>query len=490
MKGGNILCADNYDGKAVLEAFTNNILRTRFEDIDEVTVSNEKYLILDMIGCAIGGAIQPDTAAMVKMIEDWGGKKEATILGHGVKALVHDVAFANCIMGRAFDHGVLVTAGGGHASETTALSALALAESKGVNGRELLTALVVGDDIAARITAASMGGPPGSGPMRALRSRNADIDFGAGFEPWGTFTTMGTAAIAGRLLGLNGFQIKNAFGIAVNLISGAGSGLWDGTSSFKLSQGSSGRSGILAAKLAQVGWTGLVDPFGPRNSYFGAFARRGVSLPEELTKDIGKKYNVDVLRPKMHPGGGPTQSTTDAAIEFATRHDIKAEEIKEVILRLSPAHTAHFHYMRPYKVGDYPTADALFSYKYSVTNGLVRRSGKNKDYTEEAIRDPLVQNVINNMTLADLDKPIGFEIEVKLKNGRTITEYYEVHVGRAPGETGPLILSKDVMENRFMDQIEFSQLVSKENAERIVEMAEKLEEVDNVAEIVELAVKQ
>lgn len=483
------MCADSYDGKAVLEAFTSNVLSTRFEDIDEVTISNEKYLILDMIGCAIGGAIQPDTAAMVKMIEDWGGKKEATILGHGVKAPVHDVAFANCLMGRAFDHGVLVTAGGGHASETTALSALALAESKSVDGKELLTALVVGDDIASRISAASMGGPPGSGPMRAFRARDADIDFGAGFEPWGTFTTMGTTAIASRLLGLDSFQVKNAFGIAVNLISGAGAGLWDGVATFKLSQGSSGRSGILAAKLAQGGWTGLLDPFGPKNSYFGAFARQGVNSPEELTKDIGEKYIVDVLRPKMHPGGGPTQSTTDAAIEFATKHDIKPEEINQVILRLSPAHAAHFHYMRPYKVGDYPTADALFSYKYSVTNGLVRRSGKNKDYTEAAIRDPLLQNVINNTILTDLDKPIGFEIEVKMNNGSVITEYYEVYVGRAPGETASLILSADVMRSRFMDQIEFSQLISKENAGKIVEMVENLEEIDNVAEIIELAVK-
>ena len=147
--------AENYDGKAVLEAFTDNVLNTRFEDIDKVTVANEKYLILDMIGCAIGGVILPDMAAMVKMVEDWGGKKEATILGYGVKAPVHDVAFANCLMGRAFDHGVLVSAGGGHASETTALSALALAESKSIDGKELITALTVGDDIAARITSAS-----------------------------------------------------------------------------------------------------------------------------------------------------------------------------------------------------------------------------------------------------------------------------------------------------------------------------------------------
>ena len=193
------MSAENYDGKAVLEALTANVLNTRFEDIDQATVANTKYRLWDMIGCAIGGATLPDMVAVAKMVEDWGGKKEATILGHGIKGPVHDVAFVNCLMGRAFDHGVLVAAGGGHASETTALSALALGESKGINGKELITALVVGDDVAGRITAASMGRPPRMGPGMGRRSE--DVDFGAGFEPWGTFTTMGTTAIAGRLLG-------------------------------------------------------------------------------------------------------------------------------------------------------------------------------------------------------------------------------------------------------------------------------------------------
>ncbi len=483
------MCAKSYDGKAVLETVTSNVLNLRFEDIDRTTLSNEKYLILDMIGCALGGAVLPDIVGLVKMVEKWKCNGEATILGYGSKGLVHDVTFVNCLMGRAFDHGVLVTAGGGHASETTALAALSLAESTKASGKELLTALVAGDDLAGRITAASMGGPPGSRPIKVSDDRG-NIDFGAGFEPWGTFTTMGTTAIAGRLLGLNSFELKNAFGIAVNLISGGGSGLWDGTSTFKLSQGSSGRSGIMAAKLAQAGWTGILDPFGPKNSYFGVFARQGVEKPEALTNDIGKIFSIDVLRPKMHPGGGPTQTTTDAAIEFSSRHDIKGEEIETVILKLSPAHAAHFHYMRPYKVGDYPTADALFSYKYSVANGLVRKSGKNKDYIESAIRDPLLQNVISHLTLADLDKPVGFEIEVKLNNGKVIAEYFNTHVGRAPGETGSMILTEDVMVSRFMEQVEFSNLISKKNAENIIEMVQSLEEVENVADVVKLAVKE
>src|SRR4030042_1351952 len=214
---------ENYDGKAVLEALTANILNTRFEDIDQATIANTKYRILDMIGCAIGGASIPDIVALVGLFREWGGKKEATVLGHGVKAPVHDVAFINCLMGRSFDRGPLGTRYGNrswatHTSETTVLSALALGESRSIDGKELLTALIVGDDFAARIAGSGGGGLSGSGP--GLGPSGKEMSFGAGIEIWGTVTTMGKPAIAGRLLGLNNFQMKNAFGIAVNLICG------------------------------------------------------------------------------------------------------------------------------------------------------------------------------------------------------------------------------------------------------------------------------
>jgi len=46
------------------------------------------------------------------------------------------------------------------------------------------------------------------------------------------------------------------------------------------------------------------------------------------------------------------------------------------------------------------------------------------------------------------------------------------------------------MLDRFMEQVEFTQLVNKKDAEELAGLVEKLEEVDNVAKIVELAVKR
>jgi 2-methylcitrate dehydratase PrpD len=268
------------------------------------------------------------------------------------------------------------------------------------------------------------------------------------------------------------------------MISGAGSGLWDGATTFKLSQGSSARSGIVAAQLARAGWTGIEDPFGTGNSYYPIF-EKDRELPELLTEDLGKKFYVEVVF-KLYPGGGPTQLTTPCALTLARKHDIKADNVEEVVLRTSPPATAA-HYAKPYKLGDYPTGDALFSYKYSVASALLRKTAQNKEYTEESVRDPEVQALIGKVMLAGLDRPEGVEVEVKMKDGRTLSEYLDRRMGS--DEPGALP-SRDFLVDKFMEQVEFTRMVNKEDAEAIMGLVDRLEEVDNVAEIVRLAVRR
>src|SRR3990170_2337627 len=450
------------DGKAIIEALAANVLGARFEDLDAATVENARWRIIDTIGCAIGGAREPSSAALVDLLRDWGGKPEATVLGHGLRAPVHEVAMVNCILCRSFDWGPLTLIADGrrfptHTSETTVLTALAVGESRGGDGRELITALVAGDDLAARLWIASERPQPGQGPSR-----------GQGFEPWGTITTFGAAAIAGRLLGLNRVQLRHAIGIALNLISGAGSGLWDGATMFKLSQGSSARSGVNAAQLAKAGWTALAG---------------GCDHPERITRDLGRRFHAEVIF-KPYPGGRPTHAPIDAALALRRRHDVRPEEIEEVTLRTSPPATAA-HYAKPYKVGDYPTADALFSYRYAVASALARGTARNEDYTEAGIRDARVQALIGKVKLASLARPEGVELEVKLRDGRVLTEY----VAAALGEPANPI-SREGIYAKFMTQVEYSQTVGRKSAARLLALLERLEEVGDVAEVVRLAVRE
>ena len=464
------------DGKAITRALADNVLSTRFDDLSAATVANAKDRILDIVGCAIGGARAPGNAGLIELVKQWGGKPEATVLGHGLKAPAHTVAMANSILCRSFDWGVLtlIIDGGRfptHTSETTVMTALALGESRGVSGRELISALVVGDDLAARIWTASDRPQPGQGPGR-----------GPGFEPWGTITTLAAAAIAGRLLGLDGPQLRNAFGIALNMIAGAGSGLWDGATMFKLSQGTSARSGVNAAQLARAGWTGLEDPlFGAHGSYYSSFA--GCEHPERIIEGLGKVYHAEIVF-KPYPGGRPTHAPIDAALALARKHEFDADDIEEAVLRTSPPATAA-HYAKPYKVGDYPTGDALFSYRYSVASALVRKHARNEDYDEEHIRDPKVQALIARTRLEGLDRPEGVELEVRLKDGRLLREYVPVALGEPSNP-----LSREGLAAKFMTQVEYSQTVSMSDAEKLLKLLARLEEVDDAGRLVELAVKR
>ena len=464
------------DGKAITRALADNVLSTRFEDLSATTVANAKDRILDIVGCAIGGARAPGNAGLIELVKHWGGKPEATVLGHGLKAPAHTVAMANSILCRSFDWGVLTLIIDGrrfptHTSETTVMTALALGESRGVSGRELISALVVGDDLAARIWTASDRPQPGQGTNR-----------GPGFEPWGTITTLAAAAIAGRLLGLDGPQLRNAFGIALNMIAGAGSGLWDGATMFKLSQGTSARSGVNAAQLARAGWTGLEDPlFGAHGSYYSSFA--GCEHPERIIEGLGKVYHAEVVF-KPYPGGRPTHAPIDAALALAGKHEFDPDDIEEAVLRTSPPATAA-HYAKPYKVGDYPTGDALFSYRYSVASALVRKHARNEDYDEEHIRDPKVQALIARTRLEGLDRPEGVELEVRLKDGRLLREYVPVALGEPSNP-----LSREGLAAKFMTQVEYSQTVSMSDAEKLLKLLARLEEVDDAGRLVELAVKR
>ena len=472
------MTTSSFNGQKTIEALSRNVLNTRFEDLDPAVVDNTKRRILDMIGCGIGGSNAPGNAVLAEMAANCGGKGGATLLGYGYKAPADIAAMVNCIFGRSFDWGPLVIImdnGDRHAShnsETTVLTAVTVGDSEGISGKELITALAAGDDLVARVQIGSGGGHPGKMPPGNIRR-------GGGFDEWGTKTTFGAAAIAGRLLGLTEFQLRNAFGIAINMMAGAGGGLWEGANTFKLSQGTAARSGVNAAQLAKGGWIGISDPL---SSYYASFTG-GLTQPDMITRDLGQKYYVEQVF-KPWPGGRPTNAATQLAITLAKKYDLQADDIEQAVYRTSPGIATAPHYTKPYKVGYYPTGDALFSFVYAVANGLSTRMSRGDNFTEDGIRNPRTQALIKRVTLETLDKPEGVELEVKMKDGRVYSEYLLMAVG---DPSNPL--SREGLIEKFMSQVDFSQKVSRSNAEKIIELVENLEKIDNIREIIELAVK-
>jgi 2-methylcitrate dehydratase PrpD len=453
-----------------LEMMLENALATRFENFDNDTLETTKYRIIDTLGCLIGGATDTGNPELVKLIKETGGKKEATIFVHGGRVPVAAAALVNCIMARSFDFGpvsplVEGMSWPGHISETTVPTALTLGEVAGASGRDMITALLVGDDIAARMLAAS------------------GFGFSLGWDGVGTVNTFGVTAIAGRLLGLNKIQLRHSFGIALNLLGTTFQSFWDGTTAFKLPQGLAARGGITSAQLAKAGWTGPEDALFSRFGYYNMFTD-GCKKPQALTDDLGRKYYYDgTIKP--YPCCRITHAAIDGALALIKKNGFKADDIESVNLDTAPEGVDHI-VGHPFKIGAFPHGNAAFSYEYVVATAFLYGGVRPEHFTEKAIRNPKVTDFIRKIKLTAVND-IAFEkvrMTVTLKDGRKLTET----VVDVKGDPLTNSMTHEEIIAKFWMNVDFSHKISKKKADELLGRLLNLEKLDSVRELIPLSV--
>jgi 2-methylcitrate dehydratase PrpD len=459
---------DNVKSTA-MDRIIANVLETRFENFDKDTLQNAKDRILDTVGCLIGGASDPSNPELVKLIMDYGGKEEATILMYGGKVPACNAAMVNCITCRSFDYEpvspvVESSIAAGHVSGTTVMTAISLSEALGASGRELITAMLLGDDLASRL----------------LNTSGFTLDFG--WDGNGTANALGATAIAGRLLGLNEYQMRNAFGLALSQLSGSAQNIWEGNTAFKLPIGLAARNGIFSAQLAIAGWTAPRDALLGKFGYYHLFTD-GISNEELLTKDLGKKYWGDRTF-KPYPCCRGNHWPIDCALDIVNNNNIEASDIKEVTLYMSPTRLNNFC-GQPWEIGDFPHGNAIFSYRFTIATALLKKSVKPEHFTTEAIHDPETNAFINKIKFAESSGDgMGSALKVIMNDGREYTAESKIARGDIPGNP----ISKDELIAKFWGNVEFANKHTKENTDKLLALLEKLEDLDNINEIIRLLV--
>jgi 2-methylcitrate dehydratase PrpD len=447
---------------SVIEDMSKVVLETRFEDLDKAVVDRAKNRIIDVTGCLIGGACAPGCDMIMDLVKQWGGETAATVLVHGFKAPAHNAAMVNSIMCRSYDFEPIETWVHGknypsHISGTTVPSAITMAEVSQTSGKELITALVVGDDLTSRILAAS------------------HLSFALGWDGTGTVNVFGATAIAGRLLGLNQKQMVNAFGIALNQMAGSFQIIYDGTHSFKLPMGLASRAGIFSAELAKRGFTGIKDALYSKHGYFNLYCRE--NDPETVTKNLGQEFFADNTF-KPYSACRSTHGAIECALKLVEKHTIAASDIAEIIISVTPV-TINMFVAQPFVIGDVPQANASFSLAYTTTNVFLRKSLKLDHFTDDFIRDPRIGDLVKKVKLVAAippETPLASRVEVLMQDGRRFSEFVEVP--RGDGTYNPL--SNIDLKSKFMANVDFSKVISKNKAQKVLNMLETLEEVENV----------
>jgi 2-methylcitrate dehydratase PrpD len=286
-----------------------------FDDLPLDVVAATKLRVLDVIGLSLAGAetaFGRSTRDAVLAISPAG---PCRILGFGDRVGVASAAFANGAFSQALEFDDTHNESIVHMSSPAVAAALALSEVAPVSGRDLITAIAIGNEISCRVGSVSSG---------ELHRR--------GFHPTGLFATFGAAYLAAKLLGLNAETMARAAGIAGSFAAGLLECWVDGTQTKFLHPGWSAQSGITAAFLARSGTTGPAQVFEGR---FGLFASH-VQDPgahrdfSRIDAALGEHWESRNSSFKPFPAAHVIHPYIDAVIRLRRTHGIDPAEVERI----------------------------------------------------------------------------------------------------------------------------------------------------------------
>lgn len=285
-----------------------------YDDLPAEVVHETKRLIIDTVGCAVGGYPGKACAGIRRVCEELGGRAEASILGQTVRTACTHAALANGTMLRYLDaNDYYYGRDPAHPSGNLA-AVLAVAEREQLSGRDLILGMVIAYEIQLRLC--DFAGQP------SLWHRG-----------WHHATNMqfSSAAAAARLLGLDLLGIADAMAIAATHNNTLIESMRGDIPSIKASiEATTAKAGVEAALMARHGLTGPAEIFEGKYGWINVVA--GDLDASGLTRPIGSRYRIRDSRMKRYTAHALSQAHIESAIAIARENELVPERIAGITL--------------------------------------------------------------------------------------------------------------------------------------------------------------
>ncbi|MFC1930481.1 MmgE/PrpD family protein [Chloroflexota bacterium] len=452
-------------------SFAQNITNTRFEDIPHEALKAAKTSVLDSLGTALAaGTLAHGTSDLVQFVKEGGGKEESSIIGFGGKVPSWMAALANSTLAHSLDYDDSHEKAMTHGGVTMVPAGFAVAERLGkVSGKNFLTAVVLGMDLTFRLSLATPKEP-------------------RDWSPTGLYGFFGTAAVAGKLLGLNAERIQNALGIAYAQASGNRQAINDSALTKRIEVGFSSMGGIISALLAEKGITGALNSL---EGEFGLYKlhHRGRYDPAILTSELGKRFEGSNLGFKPYPCPRGTHAAIDATLEMIREYGIKPGDVESITV--FKGKTAVGVLGEPIERKRRPTneVDAQFSLPYVVGTAIVKNWVGLQDFLPQAINDPAVLQIAQKVDVQVYPEFNTFKntfvpaiTEIKTKGGKVFSKRVDDPYGNPNNP-----MSRDSLVQKFTECASHAlKPLSQSNLDYLVENILNLEEVDDVTTIIRM----
>jgi len=372
-----------------------------YANLPEATRAAARRLVLDGLAVGVAGVNEEDAVpVMARVLRALGGTPAATVIGQGFRIDPVRAAALNGAAMHVLDFEPMWSPAT-HALSVTLPVALALAEARGLHGRDVLAALVMGIEIQGWLREAS-----GQYTPDVLQ-----------FHPPGLVGPMGAVAVASHLLRLDPLRMANAFGIAA---SRAGSVFGNvGTMTKSNHCGQAAALGLEAALLAEAGFTGDTETFESPLGYAGSFFK-GTFRPDEMLNYGRPPWRV--VSPgyaiKMFPSQFGTHFGITAALDLRGR--IPSPDVIRAVTLTGPE--------MPYVDRPFPETglSGKFSLQYTMASALLDGHVGIHTFTDEHLHAPAMRDLLGKVTLVmDREIPARFEtmhvrLRVELMDGTVL----------------------------------------------------------------------
>lgn len=377
--------------------------------------------MLDAAGIALASTRYDFAHKTLAGLRGLGGEGSVGVFGMPAMLSPRDAATMNGFLCHGLDYDDTHIAGIVHPTASVFPAVISAAAMSGANGYDVTTAYVIGIETACRLGKVARGG-----------------FHQVGFHPTGMIGVFGCTLAAGRLLGLNSKQLRNAQGLALSMAAASLQFLEDGAWNKRFHPGWAASCGLTAAALAREGFVGASNTydgrFGLFASYLGKYADEAdLSL---ATAALGKTWELDDVAIKPFPTCHFTHAAIDCAI--ALRDRISSPDEIQSILVLVPGETIKTicepvaNKKRP--KNDY---DTKFSTHVLVATALLKGKLTLAELEPEVFTNSQVLALADKVTYAAdpnsaFPKAYSGEVRVQLTSGEELV--HREHINRGADE--------------------------------------------------------
>jgi len=381
--------------------------------------------LLNWAGCAVGGSQQDAPTHAVAALRPFSGPAQASLFGRRERLDAMQAALVNGISSHVLDYDDTHLKTIIHPAGPVASALTAFAEYRPVSGADFMNALVIGCEIECR-----------------LGNAVYPEHYAMGWHITGTTGVFGAAAAVGRLLGLDERHMVWALGNAASQPVGLKVQFGSDTKSFH--PGKAAQNGLLAALLAQQGYTASDVAIEGFDGWGQAMSTRHDWT--EVTRGLGEHYEIGLNTYKPFACGIVAHPAIDAAIQLRAANGIKPEQIAAVELK---AHALTLNLMG--KTEPRTGLEGKFSIYHATAVALVTGKGGDQAFRDPAVNDPVVVGVRRKVVVVvdPAIKPDQVDMTVTLTDGRRLHLFVEHAVG---SQLHPM--SDAQLEEKFSGQAE------------------------------------